>query len=102
MRDTMAISLQFLMIAPHFVRKGCARPVNLLQFLTINLHFVRKGCARQDEIAILPQFLTIDFIISCERVAIDASLDGTPPLKREERTSEEEKRKEKEERRREM
>ena len=32
----------------------------LPQFLTIEPHFVRKGCAGQVDIAILPQFLTIE------------------------------------------
>ena len=30
------------------------------QFLTIEPHFVRKGCADKLEIAIFPQFLTIE------------------------------------------
>ena len=45
------------------MRKGCAGQVEIAilpQFLTIEPHFVRKGCAGQVEIAILPQFLPIE------------------------------------------
>jgi len=51
------------MIEPHFVRKGCAGPLEigiLPQFLAIEPHFVRKGCPDNLEIAILPQFLAIE------------------------------------------
>ena len=44
------------------MRKGCTGQVEIAilpQFLTIEPHFVCKGCAGQVEIAILPQFLTI-------------------------------------------
>ena len=43
------------------MRKGCAEQLEIAilpQFLTIEPHFVRNGCAGQLEIAILPQFLT--------------------------------------------
>ena len=43
----IAILPQFLAIDPHFVRKGCAGPVEIAilpQFLAIKPHFVRKGC----------------------------------------------------------
>ena len=45
------------------MQKGCAGQVEIAilpQFLTIEPHFVRKGCAGQVEIAILPQFLAIE------------------------------------------
>ena len=45
------------------MRKGCAGRLELAllpQFLTIEPHFVRKSCAGQVEIAILPQFLAIE------------------------------------------
>jgi len=44
-------------------QKGCAGQVEIAilpQFLTIEPHFVRKGCAGRLEIAILPQFLAIE------------------------------------------
>ena len=45
------------------MRNGCAGQVEIAilpQFLTIEHHFVRKGCGGHLEIAILPQFLTIE------------------------------------------
>ena len=45
------------------MRKGCRGHLEIAilpQFLTIEPHFVRKGCAVPLEIAILPQFLTIE------------------------------------------
>ena len=45
------------------LRRACAGQVEIAilpQFLTIEPHFVRKGCAGQVEIAILPQFLAIE------------------------------------------
>ena len=45
------------------MRKGCAGRLELAilpQFLTIEPHFVRKGCAGRLELAILPQFLAIE------------------------------------------
>ena len=45
------------------MRKGCAGRLEIAilpQFLTIEPHFVRKGCAGRLEIAILPQFLAIE------------------------------------------
>ena len=54
----------FLMIEPHFVRKGCAgrkKVATLLVFLTIEPHFVRHDCAGRKKVAILPQILTISF-----------------------------------------
>ena len=60
------------------MRKGCAGQVEIAilpQFLTIEPHFVRKGCAGRLEIAILPQFLAIEphFVrkgcVSCRLVA---------------------------------
>ena len=65
---------QFLTIEPHFVRKGCAGPLEIA-ILPIEPHFVRKGCAGPLEIAILHQFLTIEphFVrkgcVSCRLVA---------------------------------
>ena len=45
------------------MRKGCAGRLELAllpQFLTIEPRFVRKGCGGHLEIAILPQFLAIE------------------------------------------
>ena len=45
------------------MRKGCAGQVEIAilpQFLTIEPRFVPKGCAGQVEITILPQFLAIE------------------------------------------
>ena len=45
------------------LRRACAGQVEIAilpQFLTIEPHFMRKGCAGQVEIAILPQFLAIE------------------------------------------
>ena len=45
------------------MRTGCAGQVEIAilpQFLTIEPHFVRTGCAGRLEIAILPQFLAIE------------------------------------------
>ena len=45
------------------MRKGCNGDPEIAilpQFLTIEPHFVRKGCAGQVEIAISPQFLPIE------------------------------------------
>ena len=45
------------------MRKGCAGRLELAllpQFLTIEPHFVRKGARDTLQIAILPQFLTIE------------------------------------------
>ena len=72
---------KFLTSDPHFVRKGCHEPLKiaiLRQFLTSDPHFVRKGSCGPVKIAILHHQLRPTFI-SCERVAIDASLYGTAP-----------------------
>ena len=63
------------------MRKGCAGRLEIAllpQFLTIEPHFVRKGCAGHLEIAILPQFLTIEprFV---RKGCVSCCLVGTAP-----------------------
>ena len=63
------------------MRKGRAGQVEIAilpQFFTIEPHFVRKGCVGQVEIAILPQFLTIEphFV---RKGCVSCRLVGTAP-----------------------
>ena len=57
-----AILPQFLMIEPHFVRKGCPETLQLAsfpQFLTIEPYFVRKGCPGALCVLDMPTFLIL-------------------------------------------
>ena len=76
------------------MRKGCAGHLEIAilpQFLTIEPHFVRKGCAGPVEIAILPQFLAIEphFVrkgcVSCRLVGTAPALAFKREIEKKER-----------------